>query len=1090
MISKLEKFDLLIKDLNDQQRAAVNENKNTVVTSGAGSGKTTVLSYRFLRLVIEEKANVDEILTLTFTRLAASEMFFRIQKNLVAFNEYDEIREQVALFSEATISTIDSFCSQVVGNDLKRYGLSDQYVLDDEANFQLAVECALEVVDKFSDDEGLLFLATMYSPDELIEQLLAKIAVSSFYLNQPYDPLKNTNIIIEKIKDSYTNSIDQLLKQLMSLTAIQGRGKVYLDNLELANNLLNSAPQLLDLSNLEKTFLLLDGVNFKRTTVKDEFAQLFNEIVEEIRKTTLPLVKSCALALIESDKLLPIFQILKEMHSLYLTRKREAQLLTFNDISHMALDILLNNKKIRTYYKNKFKYILVDEFQDTNQLQKDLIYLLAEKKELYSNSIPHPSTLVEDKLFFVGDEKQSIYRFRKADVRVFKKLSSEIESSGGKNLELDLNYRSDPKLINFFNSLFEPIFSSATEDFEATHQELKAGKKESANESKIEFHYKPIDDEQDDDEESSDAIQAEAYHIAKLIEKMVGSDEYLLDDNKRPTYKDIAILQRTTTNQMHFEKALRKEGIPYTISAIRSLFLESVANDIYSFLQLIIYPEDKLAYAAVLRSPFCRLSDELLFPLLENFEVAFENESIETNIDEEQQRYQWAHYVYTKIVELAKTNSISSIVSYLWYEGGYRYYLLSDKSYHPYLEHFDFLYDLALEFDEKKRSLVLFLDFLRERMGQQEHLQDIEPLRDEVDGVRIMTIHKSKGLQFPIVILSGMGGGVRVNQVPPFYTVDSIALPKHYKEDSSKKNILYELDKQSLNAQEVAEMKRLFYVATTRSEKHLILSGFESSRNTGEKAADSYFIALFNNSSYNAIFDKVEIESYPTSILAIGLDYSKIEKNVALMDKNYKATEIPYVVKPFATTVTELAEKSIYETEEVYPLKKVPSDSIIKDKELEAAFGSWCHKAIEKVIKKELTESLDEQKLLEFVPERFKRANITTSQLKEIASSALLLVNNLFKSDFYNELINSGYEKIESEVDFTMRLENEDGPKVVNGSIDLLVHYHSYLKVYDFKSDLFKDKNRHQEQLRLYQEAVTKLYNKEVVTEIIYLRDL
>src|SRR5690554_6506699 len=369
------------------------------------------------------------------------------------------------------------------------------------------------------------------------------------------------------------------------------------------------------------------------------------------------------------------------------------------------------------------------------------------------------------------------------------------------------------------------------------------------------------------------------------------------------------------------------------------LFLESVANDIYSFLQLIIYPEDKLAYAAVLRSPFCRLSDELLFPLLENFEVAFENESIETNIDEDQQRYQWAHYVYTKIVELAKTNSISSIVSYLWYEGGYRYYLLSDellfpllenfevalenesietniddeqqsyqsahyvytnivelaktnsissivsylcyeggyryyllsdKSYHPYLEHFDFLYDLALEFDEKKRSLVLFLDFLRERMGQQEHLQDIEPLRDEVDGVRIMTIHKSKGLQFPIVILSGMGGGVRVNQVPPFYTVDSIALPKHYKEDSSKKNILYELDKQGLNAQEVAEMKRLFYVATTRSEKHLILSGFESSRNTGEKAADSYFIALFNNSSYNAIFDKVEIESYPTSILAIG----------------------------------------------------------------------------------------------------------------------------------------------------------------------------------------------------------------------------
>ena len=134
--------------------------------------------------------------------------------------------------------------------------------------------------------------------------------------------------------------------------------------------------------------------------------------------------------------------------------------MSFGDVAAMAHSILLSNLEVRAYFKNKFRYILIDEFQDTNQLQKELIYLLSEKKELSSLTVPTAKELEKDKLFFVGDEKQSIYRFRGADVSVFKKLNDEIVTANGKQLSLVTNYRSEPLLVDFFNTLFEPIMES------------------------------------------------------------------------------------------------------------------------------------------------------------------------------------------------------------------------------------------------------------------------------------------------------------------------------------------------------------------------------------------------------------------------------------------------------------------------------------------------------------------------------------------------------------------------------------------------------------------------------------------------------
>ncbi|MFA6785293.1 MAG: UvrD-helicase domain-containing protein, partial [Sphaerochaeta sp.] len=442
MISFAQVMEQTNRNLDKHQIEAIYCDNNCVVSAGAGSGKTTVLSYRFLRLVLEQKADCDQILTLTFTRKAAREMRERIHKQLLAYKDDPLVSMQLAKFPDSSIATLDSFCSTIVRCDCTSYGIASDFGIDDELNRKNAVRCARSLLEKACFGEGGKILARLYTPDDLIDTLLVPLATRHYYLPQTLtsDATEQVLAVVQAELDRLLASFTELLETYAHFTE---RTKSVQEVQVLASSLLQKMEMSSDSSSL---FALLgDKACLYRKPGKGsgEDFTLLKETTEDYRMLRRKIcIALCVLN--NKESLASVVEFVSSYIEAYQKEKRKSAVLTFSDVSSLAVEILKNNTSLRGYFKAKFRYIMIDEFQDNNQQQKDLLYLLAEKQELCSKDLPLAGDLQPDKLFFVGDEKQSIYRFRGADVRVFKELSSELVKFGGKALFLDTNYRSEP----------------------------------------------------------------------------------------------------------------------------------------------------------------------------------------------------------------------------------------------------------------------------------------------------------------------------------------------------------------------------------------------------------------------------------------------------------------------------------------------------------------------------------------------------------------------------------------------------------------------------------------------------------------------
>lgn len=1117
-------FDTIVEGLDSKQREAVFRDTNCVVTAGAGSGKTTVLSYRFLRLVALGQAHVDEILTLTFSRAAAAEMFERIRMKLHDYQQDPEIRLEMSRFPDATITTIDSFCNRIVASDPTRYGIGPDYVTDEDANREMASECAYRLLDEMEGHVGLDFLAALYGPEELTSDLFVGLAQQEFHPASTLDVSSQAATLDGLLRRWYDEYLAVLLAYAQQLVNMNGSGKTFEKNQLVSRLLLDHTQLLTDCVHIEQCLVQIEAFRLRKCTGKGDHVEPCNEIIELVREIHPILEKVCA-ARRDSALLVPLYEVLGRYREIYLATKRERGILTFNDIAHMARDILISNPVVRNYYKRKFRYIMVDEFQDTNQLQKDIVYLVAERLDHQEASVPTAADLAPDKLFFVGDEKQSIYRFRGADVTVFKEIGREMEETTAlPSIRLEHNYRSEPDLIEVFNTTFESVMGDPIYPFEARFESLKARNALDGLQPSVSFLFKEltdsVSDDQDDEEHETDEyvldVQAEAYAISQLISRMVNTDSHLIAQGecsaRRPQYRDIAILFRTSSSQLHYEKALRLAGIPYTLSAVQSLFLEAPANDVYSMLQLLIFPRDRMAFAAVLRSPLCRLSDDAIIGMLsemkrEDREAFF---VVEGGVleGEDADKYQLCCELYRELIEMAQTESIASLVSHIWYAGGYRYYLLTDCLYHAYLEHFDFLRELAIQYDDQGHGLPAFLDFIRPRLGQNKKLEGVEPLRDSVNGVQVMTVHKSKGLEFPIVILANMGSGPGNNRTPSWYTSEGdgerLIVPRHMRRYKKTTNLIYDREKDMLAAKETAEMKRLFYVALTRAKTHLVLSGCENTKNMTDKAIDKNFLALFLHSTHllenpqsalAGLCSIHTIDNAPVEVLRASVPQKRILESLGTMHPVYENPVPVRLAYQSSYAVTHLeqdayGEHSPVPSHEQFP--EVPADQLIEKYDLSTAFGTWVHALIERAVTRDRCEMLSADDALMTMPKEIQRESLSRRELEIFEQSALLLAKNFLSSKLYDWLLQEHPVSVESEVPFSLRVELESYPEpvVLNGSIDLLVRYETCVRVIDFKTDSFRHEQVHESQLSWYREAASRLYNLPVWSTLCYLRSV
>ncbi|GAB1482268.1 UvrD-helicase domain-containing protein [Treponema sp.] len=1135
--------------LDPEQQAAYLADNNVVVSAGAGSGKTTVLAERYVRLATSRGLDLDSILTLTFTRKAAAEMYERIFSRLSA-SDHPRAALLLEAFDTARISTLDSFCTTIARGACHRYGIAPDFSMDDAGLERLADETAIELLMEKKEEAVLRRLVATRGFDSARLKFLVPLAGKALSIIEDSKFAEEAAAQIHYIQTRILKAVEELehLKaEILALDELGVRG-VTLSKIKQVLSSQPSLPETLDDASLQiiasQASFLASGRSFSRP--RESSTQSTMNLLREL---VLPLKgyseELCALinTYYSREDIISLGSILDEFAYRFQEKKRREGLLSFNDVAVLAVDILKNDIQLRLHYKKHIRAIMIDEFQDDNELQKDLLYLLSEREDSSVDRIPRASELTKDKLFFVGDEKQSIYRFRDADVSVFRRLAKELTPDGSASLKLSTNYRSSPCLVSFFNAFFPGVFGEASEDYEAAFTTIQSSKPELeplSTDASVEFHILEKNSSDEEAEDSLTSVASEAFAAALRIARGVIATEF--------NYGDVAILFRSTSHQDEYEKALRLLSIPFSASDPRGLFREGPVNDFYALLRLTLYPGDRNSYATYLRSPFVRLGDDALARIfLERQSPFFPEEPPSTWFfhTEDARRYALGHALYQELCTRVDRSSIASLIAYLWYDAGYRNALLRNTENASCLSHFDFIYDLALKADARRLSLSAFIDELAPLMGSSEKLQGGEA-SEENNVVRLLTIHKSKGLEFPVVVLADIGNKGRSNSNSEPYYIDSefglvVNLKnEHEARNKSVPNVFFERARLEEQKKEEAELRRLLYVAATRAEQKLFLFGSRYITKEEENILNGLETEDRLCSVLRTLRPSKEGQTLAKSFLdLIALGLSRAEAG----DAQYRVFSIPYIclgerrrqaqdllessklVKPLAgqlwesvldgffskpfmpihreysrSTSPSALEKAhldlspsrdtelgpLFGASAMGRLASLPMDDLISKKSLEAEFGTLCHFRIERALSD--LASRAGQDIPASLQDSFARAGLSEEEILELDATAKKLAGSFLDSPMGNRALLSIRKR--SEFPFVLALEAKEGrPWLINGKMDLIFESENHCIIIDFKTDMLLDVDAHQVQMAAYRHSARAFSDLEVETWLFYLRE-
>lgn len=845
------------------QRPAVEDGRTSIVSAGAGSGKTRVLAVRYLYLLKSRQLPIERILCLTFTNKAASEMRERIHSMLESCrDDADCFHAALRNFEKAEISTLDSFCSKVARNACNFWGLSPDFAVDDTAAIETTRDVALRLLLEHRKRPGVSSYLSAVGYEKAVDGLVELCRGRDGLLGLLPDPYGKDQCLPAFMAELQADRLIKLAENLyrpvyavfaagLALGTPDKPGTVLPSWQEAASTM---PPKLV--INLETGDSLLQARSLcnKLLTLK---APRAGDLTSQHYRQERPLLQ---LYLTAMDAILNYLAFPERAAGLDFLRifvqeagseRIRRNTICFSDVSAIARSALCGDHSLRAWFKQRFDCIMIDEFQDNNLLQKEILYLVAERLDRQEAGVPEAQDLAAGKLFFVGDEKQSIYAFRNADVSVFKKLATELQQApdGLGEHQLLINWRSEPSLIHFFNETFSDIMpapgSPGIADYQACFTPLSAGPATSGVPAVVEYAECSRQDEGMPPEE------CEAWYIAAKIRELIDSQAPVVGvEAGRKTsqacrYEDIAILLRSSSRQYLLEKYLRLFAIPYTTSNTTSLFSESIFSDIHSMLKLLVYPADALAWATVLRSPFMRLSDDSVCRILSDRAMAFA-EAPDWLDQQESQRYEHARHHFRQLGQLADRRPLCELVSYLWYEAGLRWNVLKTSRNAVFAEHFDYIWSMATEADRRDTRLAEFVDLLGTQLGSTQKLELNQPQREDSRGVNIMSVHGSKGLEFPVVFLPGMHSAGGRDRFAATSLHPDLGASFKWLDDSGEvcnpmNTLTAQLTKISFHitgdliGEQEAEAIRLFYVACTRAVCRLYMTAIKPLRGSSSE---------------------------------------------------------------------------------------------------------------------------------------------------------------------------------------------------------------------------------------------------------------
>ena len=1103
--------------LTDKQIAVVEHDEgNILVTASAGSGKTHTMIERVKRLILQKNVNVSEILCATFTEAAASDMKSKLKNALserAKFDDSGRVLTQLAQVDGADISTLHSFCAKLIRTYFYEVGVSPDFkIMDDNESDYLRAECMEKTLREFYDLGGDWFykLVDRHSEkrtDKSLRELLfdlfdfceSEADPLSFMQKFEYYYSKEGQELVEKehkkhIDEKLKDILEQLEDDLLGLKAIDyKKGAEYTEYLISVIKSTLENPDLYCIKSLEKVKDLSFGKNL------DEVVAEYKNSVQALKKEYTELIKEYASILTDRESANAIservnihtknlMRVLERFCEVYANAKMEDNLLDFADLEHFALKIL-QNEQILSDVRAKYKYIFVDEYQDTNGVQEAIISLLS------SNNV-----------FMVGDVKQSIYGFRGCRPEFFMNKISAMRKSGQRVVELNHNFRSADNVIDMANKIFSFCMTERFfgENYAKTSKLIAGGLYPEDKKGRAEVHFlqKQKKEKTEREERIYDVLEQLksveqennlATMVTGIISDELGKKYYDLKtgEYKNVTYGDIAILVRKKKNEKveTLVKDLIRHGIPVSSEVRENVCDYPEIALMINVLNLIDCFSQDIPLASTLKSPIGKFLDEELVQIVEYYD---QNQSdkpenwgfyhayrfyLENATGELKDRLFAFDKYFEKIRFLSDFIGAFGVLDKIIKENRIENYLLSTrlgKTKAGRLRRF-------VKASVVNGKMLTVKDFLFKIENSPDSFGFAEC--GEEDSVRVMTIHASKGLEFPVVIVCGLENrlkNVREDSSDVYKSREFGIVLKDYDDDKRLKTdtLLRKLTKLRMNDERIREEMRLFYVAATRAtySMHLTFEGDEDKRVSKFKGAKNFFdyvpqgIPATMHYPEQLEFDALRNESRPIVVAKQNQALEqKIKENLGFSYK-YQSD----ITLPLKSSVTG-ALKDTEEEQLVHVLFDEPSP----DKER----GTIAHKIL---------EYFDFSKPNEFSVqvENMVKANVLSQD--QVDKINLARLKNAVLESALKDL--GGY-KLYREKDFIVgipasMLFDTDSQEliVVQGIIDLLAINEDGAKIIDYKYsslDTESLKKHYKLQLDIYAYAVEKVLGKPVISKTL-----
>jgi len=810
-----------------EQKRAIELEKDLGVVAGAGSGKTMVLVERLMRLLQSGNADFSNIVAITFTNKAAAEMKERlrqkIEEKISAGDDGAAWLELKEALPGAQISTIHSLCARLLREnpDLAMVDPLFSVLPEDEGKLLLQEAAEESLLALAPQKRGLELLLRVSPKDTVLANLLAL-----------YEKLRSEALTPQEVCAQAQREIKERLPHL--LQAAQRANELGEELLTFPGTTPKNKAQLASFAAawkeaaplreclLRGDCLDLDGEALKAFlrsgSIVNKSGKL-REPVDALQKALEQLGSEVAEqrnAQVISD----FCQLVEKLDQLYANRKLELGALDFADLELYAYKLLKDHPDLAQRYRKKFKYLLIDEYQDTSRLQDKLLQNLYRAGENY--------------LFVVGDPKQSIYRFRGAEVAVFGETVERIESAAGEKIELLDNFRTTKTLIDFFNHFFSKLFTG-----EISYQKL-----ESHRETKLQPELLLTFPEEG--AKAEEGRETEAEQIAGRIKKMVQEQELTIEtkSGSRPvSWGDIALLFRSTTDLSIYQDALANAGIPHYVLGGGGYYARQEVQDVLNMLRWIENPKDQVALAGILRSPFFSLSDEALFWLTREDSL---DASLFTEVPAELSGSDLEGFMEARALlpEFLKMRSLplDQLIQTILDRTGYKIAIVGDFLGKQKLQNLEKLVQLARRFGQGGLMTPGQLIERVEQFLEQEVREGEAQVESEADDtVKLLTIHKSKGLEFPVVVVPDFSRGIKRSSGIFFICRNGSLALRCNDIDVEKPSRYLELEAEEDRA-EFEESKRILYVALTRARDHLIISSRAENPKSGGIAVQTSWL--------------------------------------------------------------------------------------------------------------------------------------------------------------------------------------------------------------------------------------------------------